>query len=45
MTEWEINFGIIPGILLGFRQYVEENETTNVLYFGCFDIALTIFND
>ena len=27
-TEWELSLGLYPGILIGFRTYKEENQTT-----------------
>lgn len=43
MTSWEINLGIIPGILLGFRQYDEDHKTDYVLYLGVIDICFTTY--
>ena len=45
MTSWEINLGLFPGLLFGFRQYddVEENKTDYVLYIFVFDICYTVF--
>ena len=43
MTAWELNFGLIPGILFGFREYKEEDKTDYVLYIGCIDICFTAF--
>jgi len=42
---WEISFGLYPGILIGFRSYNEEYYSTHVLYLPFIDIAFTIFND
>lgn len=42
---WEISFGLYPGILIGFRSYNEEYSSTHVLYLPFVDIAFTIFND
>jgi hypothetical protein len=42
---WELSFGLYPGILIGFRSYNEEYYSTHVLYFPFIDIAFTIFND
>jgi hypothetical protein len=39
---WSLTVGIYPGILLGYRGYVEEYFTTHVIYFPFFDIALEI---
>ena len=45
MTAWEINLGLVPGILFGFRQYedFEESKTDYVLYIGIFDICFTAY--
>ena len=42
---WELSFGLYPGILIGFRTYNEIDHTIHVLYFPFVDIAFTIFND
>ena len=45
MTSWEINIGLFPGILFGFRQYedVELEKTDNVLYLGMVDVCFTAY--
>ena len=45
MKGWEINIGLIPGLLFGFRQYEDyENEKIDyVLYIGCIDICFTAY--
>ena len=43
MIGWEINMGMFPGILLGFRQYEEVNKTDYVLYLGVIDICFTAY--
>lgn len=47
MKDWEISLGIFPGIVFGIRTYVYDHEeyVDHVLYFGCFDLCLTIFED
>lgn len=42
---WELSIGLYPGVLIGFRSYVEESYSTHVLYVPFLDVALTIFND
>jgi len=41
-TAWIIEFGFYPGILLGFRSYVEEDFSIHVLYIPFFDISLKV---
>jgi len=45
MKNWIITIDLIPGILFGVRSYIEEDHSIHVLYIGCFDIALTLFNE
>ena len=47
MTGWEINLGLIPGVLFGVRQYdARENDRIDyVLYIGCIDIRFTAFSN
>ncbi len=40
---WVIELGFYPGVLLGFRSYIEEDLAIHVLYLPFFDIALKIF--
>lgn len=40
---WVIEIGFYPGILIGFRSYIEEDIAIHVLYLPFFDIALKIF--
>jgi hypothetical protein len=42
-TSWSLSLGFYPGILLGFRSYEEENQTTHVLYMPLIDLALEIY--
>jgi hypothetical protein len=42
-TSWSLSLGFYPGILLGFRSYEEENQTTHVLYIPLIDLALEIY--
>jgi len=39
---WSLTIGLYPGILFGYRGYVEEGFTTHVLYLPFIDIALEI---
>jgi len=41
----EISIGLYPGILIGFRSYVEEEYTTHVIYLPFIDVAFTKFHD
>lgn len=41
-TDWELSFGLYPGILFGIRTYREQYRTNHVLYLPFFvDICLT----
>jgi len=42
-TAWVIELGFYPGVLLGFRSYIEEDLDIHVLYLPFLDIALKIF--
>ena len=41
---WSIAVGLYPGILFGFRTYMEPEFSTHVLYLPFVDIALEIDN-
>jgi len=41
-NNWELSFGFYPGVLLGFRTYVEVNKVNHVLYLPFVDICLSI---
>ena len=47
LIRWELSFGLFTGILLGYRQYVdqEENKIDHVLYIFLFDICLSLHYD
>ena len=47
LVRWELSFGLFTGILLGYRQYVdqEENKIDHVLYIFLFDICLSLYYD
>ena len=40
---WEFSMGFYPGILLGFRSYIERNKQNHVMYLPFVDFCLTIF--
>jgi hypothetical protein len=44
-VDWEISLGVFPGILFGVRTYVYEDDSVvdHVLYFGFFDVVLSIY--
>lgn len=39
---WEVSLGLYPGVLLGFRSYLDKNVENHVLYIPFIDICLTI---
>jgi len=40
---WEISIGFYPGILFGFRSYVDDSDKSNhVLYIPFIDLCLTL---
>ena len=45
LIRWEISFGLFNGLLLGYRQYVDELEfkIDHVIYLGLFDCCLTLY--
>ena len=42
---WELSFGFYPGILIGFRSYVDDYKTNHVVYILFVDICLTIYKN
>ena len=51
-ADWELSIGLYPGILIGFRSYVDEGvdsdgdkytQTIHVVYVPFLDISLTIY--
>lgn len=42
---WELSFGIFPGILFGIRTYREEFRDNHVIYCGFIDACLTIYKN
>lgn len=45
VVNWELSVGIFTGVLLGYRQYLdqEENKIDHVLYVGLFDICVSLY--
>ena len=45
LIRWEVSFGLFTGLLLGYRQYVDQVELKldHVIYLGLFDCCLTLF--
>ena len=45
IIRWEVSFGLFTGLLLGYRQYVDQVElkVDHVIYLGLFDCCLTLF--
>lgn len=41
---WELSFGLYPGVLFGSRMYESEDFTTYVFYLPFIDVALIIEN-
>jgi hypothetical protein len=40
---WEISLGFYPGMLLGFRSYIDDSDKSNhVLYLPFVDVCLTL---
>lgn len=39
---WEIELGLYPGVLIGFRTYDMGTHNTHVIYLPFVDIALNI---
>jgi len=42
-NDWSLSLGTYPGILFGFRSYVEKTRSNHVLYLPFVDICLTIY--
>ena len=38
MQAWEINIGLVPGLLFGMRSYEESDKTDHVLYLSLIHI-------
>ena len=43
MQAWEINIGLVPGLLFGMRSYEESDKTDHVLYLAFIDICFTAY--
>ena len=45
LVSWELSFGIYPGILAGYRQYIDNDnlKVDHVLYVFLFDICLSLY--
>ena len=45
LIKWEISFGLFTGILLGYRQYVDELQlkVDHVIYLGLFDCCISLY--
>ena len=41
---WSLSVGFYPGILIGMRTYVEDEQTSYVVYIPFVDRALEVFN-
>ncbi|MCS5550863.1 MAG: hypothetical protein NZ811_05035 [Gammaproteobacteria bacterium] len=39
---WEISLGLYPGVLFGFRSYVDDKFENHVLYIPFIDLCITI---
>ena len=42
MKDWEFSVGFYPGMLIGFRTYVEVNKKNHVVYIPFVDFCLTL---
>ena len=45
LVKWEVSFGLFTGLLLGYRQYVDEIEVKveHVIYLGLFDCCIGLY--
>jgi len=45
IVRWEVSFGLFTGVLLGYRQYVDEIEVKveHVIYLGIFDCCISLY--
>ena len=45
LIRWELSFGLFTGFLVGYRQYIDqqENKIDHVLYVFLFDICLSLY--
>jgi len=42
IVNWELSIGFYPGVLIGFRSYLERTMENHVLYLPFIDLCLTI---
>ena len=42
MKDWEFSVGFYPGMLIGFRTYIEANKRNHVVYLPFVDFCLTL---
>tara|TARA_R110002074_G_scaffold9966_2_gene38691 strand:- start:368 stop:523 length:156 start_codon:yes stop_codon:yes gene_type:complete len=42
ITGWEISLGLYPGVLFGFRSYIDHGIENHVLYIPFIDVCLSI---
>ena len=40
MKDWEFSIGFYPGMLIGFRTYVEVNKRNHVVYIPFIDLYI-----
>ena len=45
LIKWEISFGLFTGVLIGYRQYVDELQlkVDHVIYLGLFDCCISFY--
>jgi len=45
LRAWEFSFGLFTGVLLGYRQYVDELQlkVDHVIYLGLFDCCISLY--
>ena len=45
IVRWEVSFGLFTGVLLGYRQYIDEVEVKveHVIYLGIFDCCISLY--
>jgi len=45
IVRWEVSFGLFTGVLLGYRQYIDEIEVKveHVIYLGIFDCCISLY--
>ena len=47
LERWEINLGLVPGLIFGYRAYVNHEDclVEHVVYLGIIDISLSLYYD